>query len=41
MHVDVCFGSQADLLPDITSTAASGRKAVVQKLKFENPNLNV
>jgi len=38
---NVRFGSQADLKVNITPTAASGGKADVQKLKLQNPNLNV
>jgi len=35
------YGSLADLLTDITSTAASGGKAALQLTDFQNPNLNV
>jgi hypothetical protein len=37
----VRFGSQADLFPNITSTAASERKAVVREWVFRGQILNV
>ena len=38
---NVRFGSQADLLTDITPTAASGGKADTRQRDFEKPRLNV